>query len=225
MKRHFALATALLLACASWLFAIPPWPSHPYLVASQLFGDAANNISLSASGLTLNGSARTKKEIRIFVTGVEKGVSSPADALRSIGASGNVKKAVLQFSKVTQQDVYFEVHPSYEQDDSVNHEFHIVWVPGTGWSAGNFVFKMEFLIKDEAADLTTGAPTTISADVTPANATDTIETVFAVTYDLNIGQVLYGHLYRDVAADNGDDTADLNLIESEYTVNSLGEAY
>ena len=174
--------------------------------------------------LTLFSNARAKKEIRIGVSGFEKGVSAPTSALRAIGASGGIKKAVLQFSKTVQQDIYFEVHPNYNQDDSVNHEFHLIWIPGEAWTTGNYVWKLEYLIKAESGEnILTGTPTTISADVTPANATNMIETVFAETYDLNIGQILFAHLYRDVASDNGDDVGSINLIESEYVINSFGE--
>jgi len=191
---------------------------------SLQIGDGTNYTQIATDGtITLHGTAKTKKEIRIPIGALGKGASTPTEALRSIGVSGNVKKNVLQFSKVTQQDIYLEIHPNYEQDDGVNHELHLVWVPGTGYTSGNYIWKVEYLIKDESGDLTTGTPTTISVDVTPSNATDMIETVFPDTYDLNIGQVLFGHLYRDVASDNADDVGSINLIESEYTVNSLGE--
>lgn len=190
----------------------------------RIGSSATNYVDISATGIALAGTARKHKEIRFYPKNVEPGVSAPAEALRPIGASGNVQKTVLQFSKTVQQDVYFEIHPDYDQDDTVNHKFHIVWVPGSGWTAGNYVWKLEYLVKTEAADLSTGAPTTISADVTPTSATTTIETIFANTIDLNIGQVAYCHFYRDVASDNGDDTGDVNLFESEYTVSTLGEA-
>ena len=84
------------------------------------------------------------------------------------------------------------------------------------------MWKLEYLAKANNASFATGTPTTISADVTPANATDSIETEFASTIDLNAEQTLCGHFYRDVANDNGDAKGEIRFFEIEYTSNKLG---
>ena len=194
------------------------------------FGDGTNQLTIAADGeLGLEGTARVKKELRVFEASAELGASAPTKAQRNAGASGSVSKSVLQFSKTVQNDVYFEFHPNHDMDDSVNVEFHLMWLPGASWTTGNYVWKLEYLIKYEDgaygdSDISTGTPTTISADVTPSNAVDMIETHFATTVDLNLDQIMICHFYRDVASDNADDVGEVNFFELEYTANKLGEA-
>lgn len=194
--------------------------------ASGHIGDASTNYSAFAADgtLTMVGTARVLKEVRTSVIATRNGSSAPTDANRAVGASGGVLLPVKQFSKTTQNDIYFELHPESDIDSSVNVAIHFMWLPGSGWTTGNYLWKLEYLVKNEnGAAYNTGTPTTISADVTPANATDTIETVFASTVALTWNQTIWCHFYRDVAGDNADDTGDLRFVEMEYTANKLGE--
>lgn len=187
--------------------------------------DNTNYASFATDGeLTLTGTARVTKELTFKAQAAAKGASAPTDALRTMGASGTLKFPVSQFSKTTQQDIHGEFHLPDDVDNSVNIEFHLMWIPGSGWTTGNYVWKLEYLVKEEDDDTTTGTPTTISMDVTPSNATDIIETEFTSTIDANAEQIVFGHFYRDVANDNGDDTGDIIFFEVKYTSNKLGEA-
>lgn len=174
--------------------------------------------------LTMVGDARARFEERINVTGVGSGAAAPTAGYRDIGASGDVKKAVLKFSKTQQNDIYFEFHSSCDADFTEDVELHLMWIPGAAWTSGNYVWKVEYLVKDENESVATGTPTTISEDVTPSNATDLIETEFSSTISMAGEQILIGHLYRDVASDNGDDVGEFNFIEKSYLRGSLGEA-
>jgi len=174
--------------------------------------------------LTLVGTARVKKEIRVPVALAKLGASAPTQALRQIGTTATMLGTFDQFSKTVQQDVYFKVHVPYDCDTTATMSFHIVWLPGAAWTAGNYVWKLEYIVKSEDAAYNTVASTIISADVTPANATNFIETEFATGITVAQEQAIYCHFYRDVASDNGDATGDISMFEFEYTINKLGEA-
>ncbi|RPI64530.1 MAG: hypothetical protein EHM48_00640 [Planctomycetaceae bacterium] len=222
-----ALYGSLATAQASYTHAQPVPAgevSGPITVESAHIGDGTNYTGVATNGeITLHGTARVKREIVVDeVIGVA-GAAAPTSALRAIGASGGVMESVRQFSAAAQNDLYVRFHAPTDLDDSVNVTFHLMWLPGSAWTAGNYLWKLEYLVKAKTAASNTGTPTTISADVTPANATDYIETEFATAVDLNADQVLVCHFYRDVAGDNGDDTGDVRFLEIEYTCNKLGE--
>lgn len=164
------------------------------------------------------------KEIVFKAQGVAKGASAPIDALRDMGVSGDLKFPVAQFSKTTQQDVHGEFHLPDDIDDTEEIEFHLMWIPGSGWTTGNYVWKLEYLVKEEDDDTSVGTPITISMDVTPSNATDIIETEFTDTISARAQQIIFTHFYRDVANDNGNDTGDIIFFEVKYISNKRGES-
>lgn len=179
--------------------------------------------------LMLHGDARVERELIFPARNSTKGASAPPTTLRDMGASGGLKEPVVQFSKTTQQDTYGVFHPPSNIDSSEDIEVHLMWVAGDGWTSGNYMWCLEYLVKDEDLSMGTdvnmllGTPTTICEDVTPTNANSFIETEFSSTIDVNLEQTLSVHFYRDVANDNGDDTGDVRFFEAEYVVNSLGE--
>lgn len=193
-------------------------------------GAPTNYTKFGSNGfITLHGTARRKQQYRIHAGSSAKGVSAPSDYLRAIGASGGVKKPVLQFSNVSQQDIYFEIHCPEDLDSSENPEFHLMWIPGASWTSGNYRWVLEYIVKYEDAsygdaNTTTGTPTTIYMDVTPSNSYDLIETKFT---DKFIGvaedKLIVCHLYRDVANDNANDVGEVNFFEFTYISNKLGE--
>lgn len=194
------------------------------------FGDSSagaptNFANFAPNGLlTLVGTARVKNEMIFTASGAGLGVSTPTLAFRDIGASGGVKKEVLQFSKTIQNDAYTEFHTPHSLDGSENVAFHLMWIPGAAWTTGNYIWKFEYVVKNEDDPTNTGTPTTITMDVTPANAIDMIETVFSTTIDIGPNQLLIGHFYRDVGSDNADDVGEINFFEVEYTQDKLGVA-
>ena len=179
----------------------------------------------TTQGWVYVGIPTTRREKIIVAYGAALGASAPTKALRPIGASGGVKCAVLQFSKITQQDIYFEIHvPAAAMPVATDAEIHLMWIPGAGWTSGNYVWKVEYLVKAEDSDSTIGTPTTISEDVTPDNADDFIETEFSTkVLDTVAEDIVHCHLYRDVASDNADDVGELMFIELLYTSNLSGE--
>jgi hypothetical protein len=188
-------------------------------------GGTTNYFEAKADGeVALHGTARVKLEQTSSAFSQKLGVSSPSSVLRQIGTTATMLEPVLEFSKTVQNDIYFVLHVSEMADSTVDVEFHLMWVPGAAWTAGNYVWKLEYIVKDEDADSTTVASTTISEDVTPANATDFIETEFSTTINADAQQTISCHLYRDVASDNGDDHGDVRFVEYEFTANKLGEA-
>jgi hypothetical protein len=135
----------------------------------------------------------------------------------SVGASGGVLEDVLGFATGADDMVYFTFHYPSDLVESVNVEFHLMWLPQSGWTSGNYVWALEYIIKAEGANYTTGTPTTITMDVTPANATDFIETVFSSTIDLDKDEILICRFYRDVSGDSGDDEGLVRFFEIKYT--------
>jgi hypothetical protein len=187
-------------------------------------GDATNYTEFLSDGtLVLHGTARVTEQEKFHATSAVKGVSAPTDLLVAIGASGGVMVPTLSFSKTSQQDIYFEFHAPYSCDFTAPVNFHVVWHPGSGWTTGNYVWKLEYLVKNENDLLATGTPTTISMDVTPADNTHFIETEFTSNITLtNDDQLLVCHFYRDVASDTADDVGNVCIFEMNYTKNKQG---
>ena len=196
------------------------------VVGAVRFGDSLTNyLAIDTAGqVSLVGTARVKIEIIQDAQRSQTGAAKPTATVRAIGASGGVRIPVDSYSKTTQNDQDILFHSMHDTDGGVDVTFHLIWIPGAAWTAGNYMWKLEYLVKNESGNLTTGAPTTIQADVTPSNATDSIETEFVSTIDLGPDQLLCGHFYRDVANDNADDVGEVMFFEIEYTANSLGEA-
>lgn len=191
---------------------------------SAHIGGVSDYANVATDGtLTLLGTAKVLKEIQIETSAAAHGGAAPTNAQRAVGASGGVLLDVDQFSKTSQNDVFFDFHAPNDLDNTVNVAFHLMWLPGSGWTTGNYLWKLEYLVKSEGDAYNTVAPTTIQEDVTPANATAIIETHFATTINLDRDQILIGHFYRDVAGDNADDTGDTIFFEIEYTSDRLGE--
>jgi len=187
------------------------------------FGDNSNYVQFDTNGrMTMVGDARVTDEIRIDAVKASVGSSAPTEVLRNVGESGTVKKSVSRYSKTVKNDVYFEFHAPESMDTTVNVEFHVVWIPESGWSSGNYKWVLEYLTKAEDAMITTGTPITISMDITPTNDSTFIETEFDSTIVLNIQETLIGHFYRDVANDNGDADGDVNMFEIKYVRNKQG---
>jgi len=189
-------------------------------------GDGTTDYTqFSASGIqTMLGAARVSREFRIPAVDTKLGASAPTSTFRAVGASGTVLMPVLQFSKTVQQEVYFIWHVPHDIDITVPAHFHFMWQPGTGWTAGNYVWKLEYLVMDEhGATLLAGTPTTITADVTPVDATTNIETETADDITVILEQYVVCHFYRDVATDSGDDVGSISFFEFQYTANKLGD--
>lgn len=146
------------------------------------------------------------------------GASAPTLANRAVGASGNVLLPVAQFSQTTQNDVYFIFHAPEELDSGTRIYPHIMWLPGASWSSGNYMLKLEYLVKAEDAAYATGTPTTLSFNVTPSTVANFIETQDSTGIAVSPENMVICHFYRDVANDNGNDTMDLVFFEFEYNI-------
>lgn len=172
----------------------------------------------------LIGQTDAEREIRIFAYHVEKGVSAPTESTRAVGVSGSVLMPVLQFSKTSQNDVYFVFHSPEDMDWSLPAHFHLMWQPGASWTAGNFLWKLEYLVLDgNGATLLSGTPITISKDITPVNATTNREDSFVGDIVLTVDQIMISHFYRDTANDNGNDVGSVLAFELHYISNKRGE--
>ena len=159
-----------------------------------------------------------EEEFFVNVMTSVNGASAPTDTTRAVGASGSVEVPVKSFSSVTEQEVFFEWHVPEQIDDEHEIEFHLMWQPASGWTTGNYVWKLEYLVKDEDATLLAGTPTTISVDVTPSNATDMIETEYSDTISASKDQLIQARFYRDVASDDGDAAGEIRFFEFECYV-------
>lgn len=177
----------------------------------------------AATGWVLIPGGQVKREQRVPAFQSRNGASAPTIALRQIGSSTDMLTPVVQFSKTTQQDVYFIIHGPKEEDDTQDVAFHIMWVPGANWTTGNYMWKLEYIIKTVGNSLGLVASTTIQANITPTSASILREDAFASAIGLNSEQLMFCHFYRDVANDNGDDTGDVLFFEIEYFANKLGE--
>jgi hypothetical protein len=190
---------------------------------SQYWGRPGRAQFTPCGQLMLEGYARVRKTLVLPVSGATPGVISPALAQRAVGASGSIKAPVLSFSNTIEQSVYVEIYAPLDIDDSAAVELHALWQPAAGWSSGNCVWKFEYLVKDETADFTAGAPAIIASDTRPTNARDMQKAIFATRLDVHTRQVIMGRFYRDVASDDGDAAAELRCLKIEYTTNRLGE--
>lgn len=172
------------------------------------------------------GTARVTKEVRVDVSRifVGGGITPPAQEIFPIGASGNAIITTLAFDPTGSGDeeIPLDIHIAEDTDDSVDIDFAIVWVPDPSWTSGDYRWSFEYLVLDEDGDMTAGASTIIFEDVTPANATDSIETVFASTISASPYQTISGRLYLDKSESSADDDGHLRFVELEYTANKLG---
>jgi hypothetical protein len=187
-----------------------------------IYDDTLSKWLVASAGAV--GIPKTHKELRIDSIRAKTGAAAPTSTTRAVGASGGILMPVLSFSKTTQQDCYFEFLSPFDLDATGAINFHLVWQPGAAWTTGNYLWNLEYLVKDESgATLLAGTPTTLTANVTPADAVKDIETVFTGDITMAADQRLLCHFYRDVA-DNADDTGEVAFFEFEYTSDILGEA-
>ena len=183
-------------------------------------------VTIAGGGLSLTGTARVKREIFVPVGRLVAASGSATNATHAVGASGSITIPVLRFSASTPQDTSFCVHVPPDCDGSVNLDFHLMWLVGAGWSAGeNFMWKLDYIVTDEngvSSDIVN--PTTIYASVIPGDITDNIETTnFNATIDAGPDQEIWCRLWRDTDNDNSGGTGDVKFCEFEYTANKLGE--
>jgi hypothetical protein len=167
---------------------------------------------------------KVEKEIKIEAIRFQPGGNAPTPALRQIGTSVTMLLEVDKFSEASQQDVYFTFHypDDIDEDEPVN--FSLMWLPGASWTAGNYMWKLEYIIKNEVTgDYSIGDSTTIESDVTPVDAVSFIETTFVDDIILVENEIMICHLYRDVANDNGDDTGDVLFVELHYISDRRGK--
>ncbi len=135
-------------------------------------------------------------EIRTDFILTKKGASPPGEESEAVGASGNILAYNYAFNPaaVGDEEVFFHIVIPSDIDDSHNVQFFLGWWPDTNWSSGDYRWTLEYLVRDVDdmyglnTSRTAGTPTVIYEDVTPANATDLIETPF---YDPNKTVILY----------------------------------
>ena len=150
----------------------------------------------------------------ISIAGVRViGAATPSETTITVGSPG-VPEAVLAFDKNTEEGHLLKFHYVKDQDFTRPVEFHLMWKPAVAWTTGAYKWNLDYIVKDETANSTTGSKTTISMTVTPANATDFIETVFSSTITMADDQVILCRFYRD--ATNGADTADADGLTRFY---------
>ena len=163
------------------------------------------------------------KEVRIEAITTKLGATPPTSTTRAVGASGTVLKPVLSFSSTTQNDCYFVFHCPVDKKAGGSVRFHLMWHPGSAWTTGNYLWKLEYLVMAEnGATLLSGSPTTISKDVTPSNATTNREDEYTDAITLEVNQIMVCHFYRDIA-DTGNAIGEVSFFEIEYEADKLGE--
>jgi hypothetical protein len=155
-------------------------------------------------------------EYRIPGYSAKNGSSAPTAANRAIGESGTVLVPVIKFSNVSQQDVYFLFHSPEEINEINKVYFHVVWIAGEEYASGNFMMKLEYLVKNEDSTVLSGEPVTLSMNVTPSAEDKFIETEEGTGISMTRDQMLVCHFYRDVANDNAGVTLDVVMFEFEY---------
>lgn len=157
-------------------------------------------------------------EYRIPGYTAKVGASAPTAANRAIGESGTVLIPVIKFSNISQNDVYFIFHIPEELDANKKVYFHVVWAPGVGFdeNTGNYMMKLEYLVKNEDSTILSSEPVTLSFDVTPDNENTLVETEDSTGISALKDQSIFCHFYRDVANDNAGATLDVIMFEFEY---------
>lgn len=201
----------------------------------DLFADGGIRIGDSSGGAPTNymnilpdgevrlvGTARVALKDIISSFNTVKGASAPGDVNIQVGTTATMLERVLSFSKNTQNDIYFTHHVPVDMDNTVELEFILMWKPGAAWTSGNYLWKVEYIVKNEDDDLTTVASTIISADITPSNANDLIETHYSATINADAHQTISLHFYRDIAGDDADDVGLVRFFEFKRVVDRLG---
>lgn len=151
--------------------------------------------------------------------------AAPTSAVRTIGSDAVVPIPVKQFSTSAYHILCCEVPiPRDAKRETSALTLGLLWVPGASWSAGNYVWAVDYQVKATNGDLSTTASTRITADVTPTDAVTSIETEFADTINVTRGDVLAVRLFRNYTADSGNDVAELRALKLKYTSNLLAAA-
>jgi len=191
-------------------------------------GGTTNYAAFAADGeLTLHGTARVKLELTKFNVVVGLGATSPDRETLPVGSGTSVIVDTIAFDPTgvgSDEEVDLVFHVPANADGTVDVSLHLMWCPDPNWSSGDYDWKIEYVVKAEGADRTTGSSTTITESVTPANATDFIETEFSSTIDAGPEEVIYCRLYLDKSESAADDDGHVTFIEMEYTSDKLGEA-
>lgn len=172
------------------------------------------------------------REIRYDFTLMKKGSEPPNEESDAIGASGNILSYNYAFDpgNAGDEEVFWMTYLPNDVDDTQNVQFFLGWYPDAGWSSGEYRWVVEYLVfdADDAygtnIDRTAGAPTVIYEDVTPANATDFIQTPFfdPNTIDADKNQLIFFHLYVDASESEADDDAHVLYSILQYAANTPG---
>lgn len=151
------------------------------------------------------------------------GGGSATAATRAVGASGSIVAPVLDFPSNADTQAFFMIYAP--EDLAVAYPCHleVVWVPGASYTSGNFSLNIDYLIKNEEESLATGAPTTLTMDITPTDAVTTREDRFSTDiYLSSVDTIIYCRFWRDVSEDNGDDGAEVLFWEFGYKAYRAG---
>ena len=154
-------------------------------------------------------------EVRVDPRGGVGGGSATVGT-RAIGASGSIVIPIISFSASVSQNDNFVIHVPMDLDPSRPVRMRMMWIPGASWSTGNYLWKLDYIVKHETAAVNTGDPTTLTINVTPANATTMREDEWTTNIYVNLFEAIYCRLWRDVANDNGDDVGQVSYLELYY---------
>jgi hypothetical protein len=186
------------------------------------FGDDTNFTDFAADGsLTLHGTARVNKHIKIAMAGVKRGATAPTEAV-----IGNYN--VLQFAGGgTTDEVYTTFHVPEDWDNSTDIKVHVHWAPVNA-NAGSVVWQMNYVsLASNAGELISAGGTGLTVtDPTNSTQDELLESPDMIIVKENIAaeDMLGIRLFRD--PNDGDDTygsaASMVWIEFEYTANKLG---
>jgi len=171
------------------------------------------------------------RELRYDFSLLKKGAAPPGEESEAIGVSGNLLGYNYAFNPgAGDEEVFWSTRIPSDIDDTQNVQFFLGWWPDSGWGSGEYRWVLEYLVFDAddaygtTLDRTAGVPTVIYEDVTPANATDLIETPFfdPNTINANADQVIFFRLWLDSSESEADDDGHVFYTMLQYASNTPG---
>lgn len=196
------------------------------------FGDSATNYTEFASDgeLTLAGTARVERHLRVGASSWSKGASAPSAGFEGVFTT-------LDFDNSTDDEAHYTLIIPYRWDLSVDIHVAFDWFydgsgsPGTVEDAGTVCWAIEYLSIKDGEDTTTAGATIAKTSAGNHSSDRMVRTVLSdkiLGSNLESEDTLGLRLYRDVdgGGDSGDSLAvDARLISVHFHFiqNRLGQ--
>jgi len=190
-------------------------------------GDDTNYIALDRSDaeLSLHGTARTIRHLRVGAGSWNKGTSAPSEGFEGVFVT-------LDFDAASDDEAHYTLIVPYRWDSTTSVEFAVDWFydgggsPGTVEDAGTVCWGLEYLSVKAGEDVTAAGTTITQTSAGNHNSDRMVQTAFAtkiLASNLEAHDTLAFRLYRNVSGDTLAVDARLINTHFHFTQNSLGQ--